>query len=57
MICPRCKSYRPVLDYDRMAQTVEYEGDTHAIYKCPPKRDGCSWIFSPAEPAIREALL
>ena len=57
MLCPRCKKYRIVLDYDRLEQTEMYQEDTHAIYKCPKARGGCSYIFSPAEPAITEALL
>jgi hypothetical protein len=56
MICPRCKRYRDVLDYDRLEQTVEYENETNAIYKCPKARGGCSFIFSPADRTIMEAM-
>lgn len=56
MLCPRCKRYRSVLDYDRLEQTVEYYNETHAIYKCPKARGGCSFIFSPAPPSIMESM-
>lgn len=56
MLCPRCKRYRNILDYDRLEQTELYEADTNAIYKCPKARGGCSFIFSPAKPSVMENL-
>lgn len=56
MICPRCKTYRDILDYDRLEQNAEYEDETNAIYKCPRARGGCSYIFSPAPPSIMESM-
>lgn len=57
MMCPRCKQSRDILDYKPFDRTVAYEEDLNPVYKCPKAKGGCSYIFSPGERTVLEALL
>jgi hypothetical protein len=56
MTCPRCKTPRDILAFQRFEEIEEYEHDTAPIYKCPPAQGGCGWLFAPAEHTVLEAM-
>jgi hypothetical protein len=57
MTCPRCKEPRNILEYKPLDRPEEFEQELNPIYKCPRDRGGCSFLFSPSETAILEAML
>ncbi len=56
MRCPRCKTPRDILDFQRFGEIEEFEMDTAPIYKCPKARGGCGWIFAPADHTVLSAI-
>src|SRR4051794_22245324 len=56
MTCPRCKTPRDILDFQRFEEIEEYSHDTAPIYKCPKTRGGCGWLFAPSEHTILTAI-
>lgn len=52
MVCPRCKTERDILDYQRFGEIEEFAHETAPIYKCPKSRGGCSWVFAPADSVV-----
>lgn len=56
MVCPRCRTPRNILDFQRFGEVEEFASDTAPIYKCPKTKGGCGWIFAPAEHTIHIAM-
>lgn len=56
MRCPRCKTQRDILDFQRFGEIEEFAQDTAPIYRCPKARGGCSWIFAPADHVVLSAI-
>jgi hypothetical protein len=52
MTCPRCKKKHDILEYTRLMEIEEFQGETTPIYKAPC----CKWLFAPADNLIFEIL-
>jgi len=53
MICPRCKKYHDILQYNRLMEIEEFAEHTSPPYKCP----SCKWIFCPSDNLLEMFLL
>lgn len=52
LLCPRCETYHNLLWYERWGEIEDHAHETNPIYRCPKRKNGCGWIFSPAERAV-----
>lgn len=56
LLCPRCETYNDVLWYEKWGEIARHAHETNPIMRCPKRKGGCGWIFSPADHAGRALI-
>ena len=56
LLCPRCENYHDVLWYEKWGEVAAHAHETNPIMRCPKRKGGCGWIFSPADAAGRSLI-